>query len=185
MKEKEKEKKRKEDPYNDTSGYGEINGMYDLPTVSDERARVNARPEEAGVLYKYYKAPSIYPPELRAGSFTETCKRCGGKKTHMLQTTRTASSCHIIWGFQLSNPSYIGADNKPISFKNEYTFVKQFVENFEEIEEGNRHQRHLHLFKGRVETARPFLASCICFEMFNRHHLMPLLSARKLTSGRT
>lgn len=147
--------------------------MMVLQTASDEKQ--NKCPYCRGYGYEFfYYQPPDYPPGCSPIEYAEKCRRCGGKNGNYIENNKNRLKLPYYSGLSAFNPSaYIGADNKPISFKNEYTFIKQFVENFEEIEK-ETDIKGIYIYSKTGGNGKTFLASCICFEMFNKHHLMPL-----------
>ena len=79
--------------------------MTDLPIISDEGQSKCPECRGAGVLYKYYKAPSIYPPNCAPVLFTETCKRCGGKKDSYVADNKNRLKLPYYLGLSAFNPS--------------------------------------------------------------------------------
>lgn len=147
--------------------------MTDLPIASARKPNKCPYCRGTGSEIVYYQPPD-YPPGCSAVEIAIDCRRCNGKKDSYIEDNKQRLELPYLYGLSAFNPSiYTDKDGNPISFNNEYTFVRQFVENYKEIEE-ETDIKGIYIYSRTGGNGKTFLASCICFEMFNRHQLMPV-----------
>lgn len=120
------------------------------------------------------KFPELYGPDHSGVAFAVPCRLCQGKKEGYAKENRARLDLPYFFGLSAFNPSiYKDENGNIISFMKEYEFIKKYVENYKEVED-ELDIRGLYIHSPTAGNGKTFLASCICFEMYNRHQLFPL-----------
>lgn len=132
----------------------------------------------AGVELVNEAHPEMYPNKPSGEpaapvEFAVPCRVCKGRRKDYEEETRKRLDLPYCHGLSAFNPSaYLDEKGNIISFQKEYAFIKKYVENYKEVE-NELEIKGLYIHSPIAGNGKTFLASCICFEMYTRHQLMP------------
>ena len=117
--------------------------------------------------------PELYGPDAAPVEFAVPCRVCRGLKKDYAKENRERLDLPYYFGLSAFNPSaYKDASGNVINFMDKYNFIKKYVTNYKTVEE-ELDVKGLYIYSPTAGNGKTFLASCICFEMYSRHQLMP------------
>ena len=118
--------------------------------------------------------PELYGPNEAPPEFTVPCRVCHGLKKDYAKENRDRLELPYYFGLSAFNPSaYIDSNGKVINFADKFGFVKKYVENYREVDD-ELEIKGMYIWSPTAGNGKTLLASCVCFEMYNRHQLMPI-----------
>lgn len=123
--------------------------------------------------------PELYPDNGMGGpaappEFAIPCRLCHGMKKDYAKENRVRLELPYTFTLSAFNPSaYKDKSGNIINFMEKFNFVKKYVENYRAVEE-ELDVKGLYIYSPTAGNGKTLLASCICFEMYNRHQLFPL-----------
>lgn len=116
--------------------------------------------------------PEMYQNDICV-DFAIPCRICKGQRQNFIQETRASLILPYYYGISAFNPNiYKDAQGNIIDFKKQYEFIRNYCENYKEVAK-DIDIKGLYIHSATAGNGKTFLASCICYEMYNRHHLMP------------
>lgn len=116
--------------------------------------------------------PEMYHNDAKV-DFAVPCRICKGQRRNFVQETRASLVLPYYYGLSAFNPCiYKDENGNIIDFKKQYEFIRNYCENYKEVA-SEVDIKGLYIHSATAGNGKTFLASCICYEMYNRHHLMP------------
>lgn len=106
--------------------------------------------------------------------FAVDCPRCKGMRQDYVEKNKDRLELPFCYGISAFNPSlYKDKEGHPINFMDKYNFVLKYIENYKSLDE-ELDIKGLYIYSKTAGNGKTMLASCICFEMYSRHHLFPV-----------
>lgn len=119
------------------------------------------------------KIPELYGEKASSVTFAVPCRKCKGLSENYVEKNKERLELPYCFGISAFNPSIYKKDGKIINFMNEYNFILKYIENYKEIGD-DVDIKGLYIHSKTAGNGKTLLASCICFEMYSRHHLFPI-----------
>lgn len=128
------------------------------------------------IIQEYH--PELYHDDGSGGKaspvdFAVPCRICKGRRQGFEKETQQRLELPYYYSMAAFNPHIYSEKDKTVDFAERYNFCMKYIENYREVEE-ELDIKGLYIYSPTAGNGKTFLASCICFEMYSRHQLMPI-----------